>query len=29
MLEARHKKNVTKDGETIDRLLYALIRTDA
>ena len=28
-LEARHKKNVTKDGETIDRLLYALIRTDA
>lgn len=28
-LEARHRKNVTKDGETIDRLLYALVRSDA
>jgi RimJ/RimL family protein N-acetyltransferase len=25
-LEARHRKNVTKDGETIDRLVYALVR---
>ena len=24
--EARHRKNVTKDGETIDRLVYALVR---
>ena len=28
-LEARHRKNVTKDGQTIDRLLYALVRTHA
>jgi len=28
-LEARHRKNVTKDGETIDRLVYALVRSDA
>jgi RimJ/RimL family protein N-acetyltransferase len=28
-LEARHRKNVTKDGETIDRLMYALVRSDA
>jgi len=28
-LEARHHKNVTKDGETIDRLVYALVRSDA
>jgi len=26
-LEARHRKNVTKDGETIDRLVYALVRS--
>jgi len=25
-LEARHRKNVTKDGQTIDRLIYALVR---
>jgi len=25
-LEARHRKNVTKDGETIDRVVYALVR---
>jgi len=25
-LEARHRKNVTKDGETIDRLVFALVR---
>jgi RimJ/RimL family protein N-acetyltransferase len=28
-LEARHRKNVTKDGETIDRLVYALVRAVA
>ena len=28
-LEARHRKNVTKDGETIDRLVFALVRSDA
>ena len=28
-LEARHRKNVTKDGHTIDRLIYALVRDDA
>jgi [ribosomal protein S5]-alanine N-acetyltransferase len=27
-LEARHRKNVTKDGETIDRLVYALVRSE-
>ena len=27
-LEARHRKNVTKDGQTIDRLLYALVRPE-
>ncbi len=27
-LEARHRKNVTKDGETIDRLVYALVRPE-
>jgi RimJ/RimL family protein N-acetyltransferase len=29
VLEARHRKNVTKDGQTIDRLMYALVRSDA
>jgi RimJ/RimL family protein N-acetyltransferase len=28
-LEARHRKNVTKDGQTIDRVVYALVRDDA
>ena len=28
-LEARYRKNVTKDGQTIDRLVYALVRDDA
>jgi RimJ/RimL family protein N-acetyltransferase len=28
-LEARHRKNVTKDAQTIDRLVYALVRDDA
>jgi RimJ/RimL family protein N-acetyltransferase len=27
-LEARHRRNVTKDGETIDRLVYALVRPE-
>ena len=28
-LEARHRRNVTKDGKTIDRVVYALVRDDA
>ena len=27
-LEARHRKTVSKDGETIDRLVYALVRAE-
>src|SRR5213592_1440839 len=28
-LEARHRRNVTKDGQTLDRVVYALVRDDA
>jgi RimJ/RimL family protein N-acetyltransferase len=27
-LEARHRRSVTKDGQTIDRLVYALVRPE-